>query len=396
MKQSIFKILSIFVGLLIVYLFLLLTGEILKICAPSYYGKFELSSTKYTQQNINMDKKNYLTKAYLAKKNGFDKNYLNYDMINSQQKILQDTQITSHLMHDKKYWIFQPSNSFTSTRMTKSKILVYKEIYTTDQHSRRITQFSSNINYTEQILFLGDSFTFGLGVGDNDNFPYVYSNLNPDTRTYNLGIPGGGPNDSLDDLINDTHRFSDIKKIKGYTLFTAIDDHIERVSCTAKCFNNRYKDWIEKKTNYEYDETTNHLIDKGSFTTSRPIQNIFYRLFSSIYLFEFLNINYPPYVTDSQILKFVQIINEIKKITTDKFHTKFIFTFYPDNFTLWPRVKPYLEKYNIHYFDFSDVNFYDIMQERGNIALEGHPSKASHYLFAKLLEKELQVLDEKK
>ena len=43
----------------------------------------------------------------------------------------------------------------------------------------------------DAIMFLGDSYTFGIGVGDEDNFAYKVSQQQG-KACWNLGNPGGG------------------------------------------------------------------------------------------------------------------------------------------------------------------------------------------------------------
>jgi len=71
-----------------------------------------------------------------------------------------------------------------------SKHYEYEAITTIDKFGNRVVP-SSNENSNKNVVFLGDSFTFGLGVNDHETIPNLLCR-DIDTKCVNLGIPGSG------------------------------------------------------------------------------------------------------------------------------------------------------------------------------------------------------------
>lgn len=281
--------------------------------------------------------------------------------------------------------IFKPDHSVIAERKTKSGIVIYKARYTFDSKSRRYVPTKSR-EQKKNIIALGCSFTLGTGLNDDETFPFYLSELRSGYNVYNLGIYGAGANDILDDL-KLFKRFEDISGRGGIVIYSAIVDHIERSLCTLNCYRQTYRDWVLKKTNYEYDKKNKVLINKGSFATSRPIKGPLFSAIASFGLFDKINI--PPELTDEQIDNYVIILAEIKKLSREKLNSEFYFTLYPDHYEHWERIKKSLEKHNIKYLDLSNIDFKKATDRRQTIILDGHPTKLANHLFANLLHHQL-------
>lgn len=326
---------------------------------------------------------------------GVWKNYVpdNYELVarlgdrafnwsnDSESEKVEDFQIVTK----DPFIVFKPDITIETQRKTISGILIYKAKYSFDVKSRRKTATQKNPNY-KNIIALGCSFTLGTGVNDHETFPFYLSEIRKDYNIYNLGIYGAGANDVLDDL-KSFKRYEDISQKGGVVVYTAIFDHIERSLCTLNCYRATYRDWVLKKSNYEYDEKNNNLINKGSFATSRPVKGPVFQLLAGISLFDKINI--PRELTDEQIEHFVRMLSEMKKISQEKLHADFYFTFYPNFYEKWDRIKRTLEKYQIKYLDLSNVDFKEATDKRNAILLDGHPTKLANYLFANLLHQQL-------
>ena len=62
----------------------------------------------------------------------------------------------------------------------------------------RDLEFSKKLKNASNIIFIGDSFTFGHGVANNENFPNrVREGLFPEYETYNFGVSGTNTLDHL-------------------------------------------------------------------------------------------------------------------------------------------------------------------------------------------------------
>lgn len=283
------------------------------------------------------------------------------------------------------FLIFRPGAVVNAERKTKSGIQIYRATYKFDSHSRRETTVNQNINY-RNIVLLGCSYTLGTGLNNDETFSYFLSQLRKDNNVYNLGIYGAGANDVLDDL-RSFARFKDISKAGGVVIYTGITDHFERTFCTLNCYRPTYRDWVKKKSNYEFDSRTEKLVNLGSFTNSRPLKGLIYNLMAAIPLFDKVNI--PPEMTGSQLELFVRMLAEMKSISKEKLNSEFYFTFYPQQYEYWPRVQAELEKQQIKYLDLSKVDFAKTTGNRHVIMRDGHPSKLASRLYADVLNQKL-------
>ena len=331
----------------------------------------------------------------LLAKEGVWKNYVpdNYELVtklgdrafswsnDSESEKIEDSQVVTK----DPFIIFKPDFTINTQRKTKSGILIYKAKYTFDAKSRRYTHGQKNPN-NKNIIALGCSFTLGTGVNDQETFPFYLSELRKDYSIYNLGIYGAGANDILDDL-RSFKRFEDISHKGGFVLHTAIFDHIERSLCTLNCYRVTYRDWVLKKSNYVYDEKNNILINKGSFAASRPAKGLVFQLLAGISLFD--KINVPRELTNEQIEHYVRMLSEMKRISQEKLNSDFYFTFYPNFYEKWDRIKKSLEKHQIKYIDLSNIDFKEATDKRNVILLDGHPTKLANYLYASLLHQQL-------
>ena len=186
----------------------------------------------------------------------------------------------------------------------------------------------------------------------------------------------------LDDL-RSFNRFADISKVGGVVVYTAISDHFERTFCTLNCYRPTYRDWVLKKSNYEFDPKSSVLINRGSFRSTRLFKGPIFTALAAIPLFD--NLNIPRELTDSQIELFVRLLSEMKQISREKLNSDFYFTLYPQMYQHWPRIKAELEKQQIKYLDLSDADFGKVTNYSHVIPRDGHPSKLANSLYAELL-----------
>jgi hypothetical protein len=105
--------------------------------------------------------------------------------------------------------------------------LLYEAVYTTADHGFRITPPYRG-DTGECVLFFGGSYTFGLGVNDDEAMPYqVGMGLNGKYQIYNFGVGGYGPHQMLsmlehgivEDIIDCTPK---------YAVYQFSADHVER------------------------------------------------------------------------------------------------------------------------------------------------------------------------
>ena len=120
-----------------------------------------------------------------------------------------------------------------NARVTARKLYgdspIYDVVYTTNAEGLRITAAPA-APAKECIVFFGDSITFGEGVGDEQNFPFLVSQRVADRyATYNFGFSGYGPHQMLAALqsgrIGQTVRCT-----PRYFIYLGIPDHAARAA----------------------------------------------------------------------------------------------------------------------------------------------------------------------
>jgi hypothetical protein len=334
--------------------------------------------------------KDYL--SYLSN-NGAWKNYVpeNYDLVKKRgdgaffwsSDADAENIADSKVLTREPFLVFKPNVFVDAERKTTNGVVIYKTKYTVDRFSRRLIENKIEEGDSKRnAIFLGCSFTWGTGVADDETFPYYFSKYRENFNVYNLGIYSAGANDILDDL-RGFKRFADISKNGGVVVYTGMNDHIERSVCNYNCYSKTYRDWVLKKSNYQYDAQNQILVNRGSFEESRPVTSMVFGLLTKIGLVDSVTI--PFKLSDEQIELYVMMISEMKKTAKEKFNAEFYFTMYPGHYENWDRLKPLLKKYNIKYLDLSKFDFETATGKRHKIILDGHPTKLANYLYASLL-----------
>jgi hypothetical protein len=291
----------------------------------------------------------------------------------------------SKILSRSPFLVFKPNVILDAERKTTNNILIYRTRYTIDAKSRRLMQKRDDF-VNKNLILLGCSFTFGTGLADDETFPFYLSNYRPGYNVFNMGIDGAGANDVLDDL-RAFSRFDDISNKGGIVVYSAISDHIQRSICNMNCYGRSYRDWVLKKSNYQYDKENHVLVNRGSFEDSRPITGMIFNILAKIGLID--SVSFPLTVSDEQLELYVMMVEDMKKISKEKLNSEFYFVFYPGYYEEWSRIKPLLKKYGIKHLDLSKIDFKTATGKRHNIILDGHPTKLSNYLYASLLHHQL-------
>jgi hypothetical protein len=99
-------------------------------------------------------------------------------------------------------------------------------LYTIDEHGNRV-QPSPSVNPVRgDIVFLGCSYTFGVGVNDGDNYPYLVAKNWPAYRVWNIAVSGWGTSNVVVALEDHLRRHPPPKLVS----YGFIDHHIKRNS----------------------------------------------------------------------------------------------------------------------------------------------------------------------
>jgi hypothetical protein len=120
-------------------------------------------------------------------------------------------------------------NAKVTARKLYGDQVIYDVAYTIDAHGLRVTA-PPEASAKECVVFFGDSITFGEGVGDRENFPFLVSLATAGRYAiYNFGFPGYGPHQMLANL--QSGRVGRIVQCAPrYFVYLCIPDHAARVS----------------------------------------------------------------------------------------------------------------------------------------------------------------------
>jgi lysophospholipase L1-like esterase len=89
------------------------------------------------------------------------------------------------------FWRFTPRSEFDVANVE------YNNKAHIDEYGGRVTAGADSAENNDLIPFLGDSFTFGIGVADTETFTSLLSPVVVPRRILNLGVPGTALNDQL-------------------------------------------------------------------------------------------------------------------------------------------------------------------------------------------------------
>ena len=156
-----------------------------------------------------------------------------------------------------------PSNlrNHTSKKVAlkeNNEVVVYDVIYNIDSLGNRNTPSPSDLtpDKNNSVLFLGDSFTFGEGLNDNETLSFYFQKLSK-RASLNAGMHGYGAHQALM-ILFDESLF--LKRTKGYNvtsiIYRPIVNHIKRAA--------GYSSWDSQGPCFEKDKNDN-LKYLGSF-----------------------------------------------------------------------------------------------------------------------------------
>lgn len=179
----------------------------------------------------------------------------------------------------------------------------------TPERTRQVEGFKYNTK-AKNIVLLGCSMVFGVGVNQGEDFASQLALHLPGYNTYNLGIPGAGISVMLDDIENPNSRSVNINKNGGVAVYTFIIDHLERTFCSLSCYSER-KDWTLLENYYDFD-SSGKLVNYGSHKTSKPIKYLIYNLLAKSQFLKFIGFERPKIYERRHIEKYARFIKEIE------------------------------------------------------------------------------------
>lgn len=306
-------------------------------------------------------------------------NAIDYDDLDQRERFPQRYDFDHH------------SEMQSKLSIRKTGEVIYDVVYSFDVFGRR--KVNTQRPGARKFLFaVGDSFTIGEGVQQEEAYPAQLARLLPHTQVYNMGWHGFGPNDILYRLQKKEPFYLDgIRQSRGSLIYLVLPSHIDRIIGPSSAFTER-NDYILYKPFYELGEDDRPIF-QGFFRQDRPIENLFLKAWAKSAFFNFFNLNWPLYTTNSHLHLFTSHLKAIRSSFAQRFKIE---SFY---ILLWPGmpadVSNFLEREleapNFKMIDISTLNFSRISAGQFNLPGDGHPTPAAYWILSRLVAQELDT-----
>lgn len=183
------------------------------------------------------------------------------------------------------------SAAFDET-LTRGGTEIYRVRYSIDEYHRRITPVEQPQARSCAALFFGCSFTFGMGVNDNETLAAQFGRATDCFLPINYGFSGYGPQ-SLWAKVQDPDLPQELPNKRGVAIYTFIFDHLNRLAGApgvVATWGARLP-WLEEENGL--------IVQRGLFSGRRPVFNWLLGMVWDLHLYRFVKTHLPQRETDS-------------------------------------------------------------------------------------------------
>jgi hypothetical protein len=289
---------------------------------------------------------------------------------------------TYHYAGDSDLGYALPGDTVVDSREVIDGHTIYNVTYTIDANGHRKTDTSSD-PAADNVLFMGDSFTFGMGLNDNQALPQLFSEIT-DKRynVINFGVPGYGLHQVVRTL--ELGRADPLlSRGKRYIVYTAIPDHARRAVAAYT--------WAVQGPAYRVgpDGVAVFHGNLHGRAAEFAITTLNRSAFVTKYLLPGLlkNPDMDPYPL------FIGLTKRARQVAEEKYHATFVMLFWDYDVEAEPEVKAALDAAGVTYIPVSRI----IPDLRTNAQAyhiapnDAHPNEAANRLIAAYLAK--RILD---
>jgi hypothetical protein len=274
---------------------------------------------------------------------------------------------------------------------------VYDVNYTSNRYGLRISphdvnKFADLPKDYQNIVIFGCSCTFGVGVNDNEAWPYLIEEQSRGKyRTYDFALGGYGPQQMLRMLQTGFIDTVNMKKKPVAAIYLAITDHIARSACKYNYFI-----WDINGPRYELN-SPNKLEYAGKFNDSltSKIKFWFFRKLAKSYLIS--NSNWIKNLLGWNINRgdeerYIQIVLQSKEIFTKRYGGKFYVILWGsyiwhENTGMYKYILSTLKKDGINVIESKDIFANDNLKDKDIYLVkhDWHPNKLATEKIAKYM-----------
>jgi hypothetical protein len=282
----------------------------------------------------------------------------------------------------------QSMSSQFSKKIKNSNLTIYNVTYTLNKFSRRRVENQANkINSKQFIFAAGDSFTFGEGVTQGQDYPSQLASLISEKwMIYNYGIAGDSSNDFYLRTLATQGFFDQIKEKEGDFIWLFHEVQMQRLIFPINAYEKAK--YIFTKPEYTLDD--DNLNFQGFFNSSnRPYRKIL-NLLAKTEVAKTFNLEIPALYSDNSFNLFFALLNSsVNSIESHnkKIKRKIIISYFmQNNFDKFKRIA---EQYGFEVFDIEKILFIRDKEKGGDVQIripvDGHPTAEANWLLSNAL-----------
>jgi hypothetical protein len=272
-------------------------------------------------------------------------------------------------------------NARVTYRKVENERVVFDVAYTIDDAGRRVVPAGQADRPGPPVLFFGCSFTFGVGVNDDDTMPNQFALAAPQHPVVNCAIGGYGPQQML--ALLDADRLDPLIREKSpIVVYTFIDDHVRRVIGSMRCVTN----WGGQMPYYRLDDH-GQPARIGQFVRDRPLKSVVYALAAQSQMLKTLKVDLPPRLNEADYRLTARILEEAqRRLDAKTKDSRFYLLFYP-GCQLVEEMTAQFKDPNVNVLDYS--NLFPWPDPEYKLQGDLHPTPRAHQRLAQQLAKDL-------
>lgn len=268
--------------------------------------------------------------------------------------------------------------------------VTFNTTYQFDDFGRRATPLPSK-KFDSHTILVGCSFVFGMGLSDHETLAALLQEKSSNARAYTIALPGWSVGDVVASQ-EKTTMWDGIEPQNGMVLYNFSQSmHLRRflgslASVASNQLNSAYIAYDPHKKRYHF---------AGVYTKNKTWYVFIANLFNKSKLFRFIGLDWPR-ATEETLDNFAKAILQVKENYQEKYGNKNAFVVYFEPEKKWNNLIPYLEKYKIHYLDYTNFRLTEHAQKELFIKYDNHPTREYNRLLAEQISCDLKLLENKK
>lgn len=289
-------------------------------------------------------------------------------------------------------WTYSPDGLTRSSRFVKkiknSDIKIFDVNYRMNQIDKRFVENQDKKTKCDSfVLAAGDSFTFGEGVDQGQDYPSTLASMiGPNWKVYNYGVTGDSANDFYTRFNFDPNYFSQITEQNGVLIWVYHEVQMQRLIFPTTTY--KTAPYIANKAEYTLDR--DELVYHGLFNQSERALRSLINMAATMAITSSFQLEFPKVFTEKNFELFFKLLNfALARIEESGHHfNKKIFVTYNahNEFDLLKKVA---ERNGFVVLDIEKILFLRDKHYGGDLNLtipvDGHPSPEAYWLLSTAL-----------